>query len=113
MTSARVISLLLMPSLLPDIHICEFFFFPVARNFPGAERKLRFLYGILGKKSPVLKALHKTLRNSSNLPEKSFGSIDYALGNSQKCWDSKSIVKAERYILSSLSSALVPKFVLI
>lgn len=65
------------------------------------------------KKTSFLKALDKTLRNSSNLAEKSLGSIDYALGNSLKCWDSKSIVNSGRYILSSLCSALVPVFVLI
>lgn len=65
------------------------------------------------KKASVLKALDKTLRNSSNLTEESFSSTDYAPGNSQKCWDSKSIVNSGRYILSSLCSALVPMFVLI
>lgn len=39
----------------------------------------------LWEKIPVLKALDKTLRDSSNLAKKSFGSTDYAVANSQKC----------------------------
>lgn len=53
-------------------------------TFFRTGRKLTFLCDF-EKKITVLKALDKTLRDSSNLAKKSFGSIDYATGNSQKC----------------------------
>lgn len=34
---------------------------------------------------PVSKALDKTVRDSNNLTKKSFGSTDYAVGNSHEC----------------------------
>lgn len=66
MITSMPTSLVLTPSLLTDVHICELFStLLVTRNFLATERKLRFLCDF-DKKIPILKALYKTLRDSSN-----------------------------------------------
>lgn len=79
--SFLALRLLLLPEFQTSELVCTLL---VASNFLYNRKKPKILMWIW-EKIPVLKALDKTLRDSSNLAKKSFGSIDYATGNSQKC----------------------------